>query len=143
MVRRNYTRINSCSFLCSSRIFIQKFINYWSSSTLRSIIFWILAILSALSCNALSEAALSRQIHKISKTYIMEKAGFIYFILINVSSISNSFKFLCSFFVFSKWFLVNSKFFLYVNPRCLKCISGRNLTPANKNLFTFSFIKYL
>ena len=28
---------------------------------------------------------------------------------------------------------------LYVNPSCLKCISGTNLSPANKNLFTITF----
>ena len=31
---------------------------------------------------------------------------------------------------------------LYVNPGCFKCISGINLSPANKNLFTILFILY-
>ena len=31
---------------------------------------------------------------------------------------------------------------LYVNPGCLKCISGINLSPANKNLFIISFTLY-
>ena len=29
---------------------------------------------------------------------------------------------------------------LYINPGCLKCISGMNLSLANKNLITISFI---
>ena len=45
-------------------------------------------------------------------------------------------KFLYSFFVFCKWCT-------YVNMGCLKCISGINLSPANKNLFTISSILYV
>ena len=32
---------------------------------------------------------------------------------------------------------------LYVNPGCLKFISGINLSPANENVFTISSILYL
>ena len=32
---------------------------------------------------------------------------------------------------------------IYVNPGCLKCISGITFSPANKNLLTISFILYL
>ena len=32
---------------------------------------------------------------------------------------------------------------LIVNPGCLKCISGKNLSPANKNLLSISLILYL
>ena len=32
---------------------------------------------------------------------------------------------------------------LYVNPGYLECISGINLSPANKNLLTISFILHL
>ena len=38
-----------------------------------------------------------------------------------------------SFFVFSKWSQA-----LYMTPSCLECISGTNLSPANKNLFVIS-----
>ena len=31
---------------------------------------------------------------------------------------------------------------LYLNLGCLKCISGINLSPANKNLFINGFILY-
>ena len=40
-------------------------------------------------------------------------------------------------------FLVNGPQALHVYPGCLKCISGINLPPANKNLLTISFILYL
>ena len=33
-------------------------------------------------------------------------------------------------------FSVNGPKALYVNPGCVKCISGINLSPANKSLFT-------
>ena len=44
-------------------------------------------------------------------------------------------KFFNSFFV-----SVNGPQTLQVKPGCFKCISGINLSPANKNLFTISFI---
>ena len=34
-------------------------------------------------------------------------------------------------------FYVNGPKALYVNPGCVKCISGINLSPVNKNLLTF------
>ena len=51
------------------------------------------------------------------------------------SLISINFCILCLFFV-------DDPQALYVNPDCLKCISGINLSPANKNLLTISFILY-
>ena len=39
-------------------------------------------------------------------------------------------------------FLVNERQALYVNPGCLKCISGINLSAANKKLFIIEFILY-
>ena len=47
-------------------------------------------------------------------------------------------KFLDSLFLF-----LNGPQALYVNPGCLKYISGIKLSPANKILFTLSFILYL
>ena len=41
------------------------------------------------------------------------------------------------------FFFVNGPEEFYVNPGCLKCISGTNLSPANKNLLIVSFIFYL
>ena len=32
------------------------------------------------------------------------------------------------------------KHYKYINPVCFKCISGINLSPADKNLLTISFI---
>ena len=40
-------------------------------------------------------------------------------------------------------FFVNDPQALYVNPGCLKCISGINLSSAYKNLLNISFILYL
>ena len=40
----------------------------------------------------------------------------------------------------SSLFLVNSPQALQVNPGCFKCISGKNVSPVNKNLLTISFI---
>ena len=67
----------------------------------------------------------------------MLKKSFIKLILINVSWISYFLIFLYSLFVF-----VNGPQAWYVNPDCLKCISGKSLSPANKKLFTISFILY-
>ena len=39
-------------------------------------------------------------------------------------------------------FLVNDSQALYVNPGCLKCISGINLLSASKSLFTIECISY-
>ena len=39
-------------------------------------------------------------------------------------------------------FFINGPQALYVNPSCLKGISGINLSPANQKLFTTSFILY-
>ena len=47
-----------------------------------------------------------------------------------------------SFYVLSL-LLVNGTQVLHVNPVCLKCFSGKNVSPATKNVFTFSFILYL
>ena len=44
-------------------------------------------------------------------------------------------KYLHSFF-----FSVNGPQALYVNPDCIQCISGINLSPANKKIFTVQFI---
>ena len=69
----------------------------------------------------------------------MLKTSRIYFVFsINIFWISSLFKSFYSFFI-----LVNGPQALYVNPGCLKCISGVNLSLANKNLFTISFILYL
>lgn len=40
-------------------------------------------------------------------------------------------------------FLVNDPKALHINPRCLKRISEMDLSPTNKNLFTFFFPLYL
>ena len=40
-------------------------------------------------------------------------------------------------------FLVNGPQEIYVNLGCLKCISGMNLSPANKRFFIILFILYL
>ena len=40
-------------------------------------------------------------------------------------------------------FYVSGPQALYVNPSCLKCISGINLFPANKNVLSISIILYL
>ena len=40
------------------------------------------------------------------------------------------------------WFFVNGPQALYINPGCLKCTTGINLSPANKNLLTISVILY-
>ena len=37
---------------------------------------------------------------------------------------------------------VNGPQALYVNPYSLKCISGINISPVNKTLFTISFVLY-
>ena len=64
------------------------------------------------------------------------------------NALSNSFRIYpelpvsSSFYVLSLFF-VNGSQALYVNPGCLKFISGINLSPANKNLFTMSFNLYL
>ena len=68
----------------------------------------------------------------------MLKTSFILFILIKISRI----------FCFFKHFILSLHFAnglkaLFVNPGYLKCISGINLSPANKNMFTISFILYL
>ena len=39
--------------------------------------------------------------------------------------------------------LLNGQQELYVNPGCLTCNSGINLSPVIKNVFTISFILYL
>ena len=39
--------------------------------------------------------------------------------------------------------MVNDPQALFVNPGCLKCISGINLYPAIKKMFTISFFQYL
>ena len=67
----------------------------------------------------------------------MLKTSLIKFIFVNIACISCFFKFLNSFFVFSKW---NGPQALYINPGCFKCISGINLSPANKNLLSISLI---
>ena len=54
--------------------------------------------------------------------------------MINISWVSCFFKFFIR-----SLFLVNGPQALYVNPGYLKCISGINLSPANKNVFTISF----
>ena len=43
---------------------------------------------------------------------------------------------------FYSLFLVNGSQTLDENPGCLKCISGINLSSADKNLFTIAFILY-
>ena len=40
-------------------------------------------------------------------------------------------------------FLVNDPQALHLNPGCLECISGINLSPAIKNVLTISFILQL
>ena len=40
-------------------------------------------------------------------------------------------------------FFVNGPQALYINPVCLKCSSGMDLSSVNKELFTISFILYL
>ena len=39
--------------------------------------------------------------------------------------------------------LVNGPDVLHVNPCYRKCVSGINISPSNKKLFTISFILYL
>ena len=56
--------------------------------------------------------------------------------MINKSWIWSFFKFWNSFFVLSN--SLQEK--VYVNPGCLKCILGMNLSPANKNLLIILFI---
>ena len=48
----------------------------------------------------------------------------------------------CLHFLILSLFLVNGPQALKVKPGCFKCISGINLSPANKNVFTISFIVY-
>ena len=42
--------------------------------------------------------------------------------------------------LFFACFFVNGPQELYVNPGCIKCIYGINLSHANENVFTNSFI---
>ena len=46
-------------------------------------------------------------------------------------------------FFFLPLLFINVQQALYGHPGCLKCISSINLSPANKNLLTISFILYL
>ena len=70
----------------------------------------------------------------------MLKAGFFLFVL--------KFKIYLKFpvslnFCILSLFLVNDPKALHINPRCLKRISEMDLSPTNKNLFTFFFLLYL
>ena len=65
----------------------------------------------------------------------MLKACLIKFIFVNIIRRTCFFKFLDSFFVYSKWSASTIN-----KSGCFKCISGINLSPANKNLLTISFI---
>lgn len=65
----------------------------------------------------------------------MLKTGLVQFILVDISGILCFFEFFYHFFIF-----VNGLQALYVNPNCLKGISGMNLSSSNKNLFLMLFI---
>ena len=121
--------MSSIKFVGKRSSFLFKtFVNHRNQTTLVSIIFWILAISNALLQNTLSEAVLSSSF-KISISHML-KVGFILFVLVNISWISCFFRFLYSFFVFSKWFWSNvckSKLSLYFSP-------------ANKSFFIVSFV---
>ena len=67
----------------------------------------------------------------------MLKTSLIKTIFVNKICISCLRKIFNSFFVFCEWITSTIS-----KTRCFKCISGINLSPANKNLSTISFILY-
>ena len=85
--------------------------------------FGSLTILNALSRKILSAAVLLFKSLRSPISHIMLKTSFTLFVLINISQISCFFNFFYSLFTFSKWTTS-----LYVNPDCLKFISGINLS---------------
>ena len=69
----------------------------------------------------------------------MSKTIFVQFVLIDVCGVSRFFEYFCSFFVFVK----GQHKVLYVNSGCFRCISGINLSPANKTLLFVVFIVFI
>ena len=67
----------------------------------------------------------------------MSKGSFIYLVLVNTTSISCFFKFLYSFFVFSKAFTSTE-----VNTGFCKYISGMNLSPKKTSLLFHPFYTF-
>lgn len=66
----------------------------------------------------------------------MLKTCFFKFLLIDINWVSYILEFLYSFFMLSSQEL-------YLNPGCLECIPGMNLSPTNKNVIHTAFILYI
>ena len=107
----------------------KKIINYWSKSTLISVMFWIFSMIKYFLPSYFISSRYYRQIIKISISHVMQIARFVQFGLINILWIS------CFYILFL--LLVNGIQTLCVNPGCLKCISGMNISLAKKSCLLF------
>ena len=128
----------SCWF-CSISFLIPFLVDFYQKACKpsRLILFGNHQILDYLQFQKLYLLKLSfSQIFKFTISHIMLKTSFIKFMLVNIICISCQHKNL-------SLVLVNGPQALYVKPGCFKCISAINLSPANKNLLTISFLLYL
>ena len=111
----------------------KKNINYWNKSMLISI---MITIFSKIKCfitqyfiRSCSFSYFQSYLPK-AMSYWKQALSSLFWQIYRKSPVSLNF---C---IISFFFFVNGPQALYINPGYLKCISGINLSPTNKNLFT-------